>query len=217
MQINVFLADDHPVVRNGLMLILQAEPDIKVVGQAADGHEAVKRVGKAAPDVVIMDIAMPGLNGIEATKKIRTACPAVRVLILSMHATAEHIYQALQAGAQGYLLKESAGEEVIKAVRALCKGKRYLSEKISETVVNDYLQQRTLEKKKSPLASLSEREREILQLAAEGKTSAEIGHILFISPKTVETYRSRLMQKLGISDHAALIKFAIQYGVTTVE
>ena len=134
-----------------------------------------------------------------------------------MHATAEHIYQALQAGAQGYLLKESAGEEVIKAVRALCKGKRYLSEKISETVVNDYLQQRTLEKKKSPLASLSEREREILQLAAEGKTSAEIGRILFLSPKTVETYRSRMMQKLGIRDHAALIKFAIQYGVTTVE
>ena len=217
MQISVFLADDHPVVRNGLMLILQAEPEIKVVGQAADGHEAVKRVGKAAPDVVIMDIAMPGLNGIEATKKIRTACPAVRVLILSMHATAEHIYQALQAGAQGYLLKESAGEEVIKAVRALCKGKRYLSEKISETVVNDYLQQRTLEKKKSPLASLSEREREILQLAAEGKPSAEIGRILFISPKTVETYRSRLMQKLGIADHSALIKFAIQYGVVTVD
>jgi DNA-binding NarL/FixJ family response regulator len=134
-----------------------------------------------------------------------------------MHATEEHIYQALQAGAQGYLLKESAGEEVIKAVRALCKGKRYLSEKISETVVNDYLQQRTLEKRKSPLASLSEREREILQLAAEGKSSAEIGRILFISPKTVETYRSRLMQKLGIRDHAALIKFAIQYGVTTVE
>ena len=217
MQINVFLADDHPVVRNGLMLILQAEPDIKVVGQAADGHEAVKRVGKAAPDVVIMDIAMPGLNGVEATKKIGATCPTARVLILSMHATAEHIYQALQAGAQGYLLKESAGEEVLKAVRALCKGKRYLSEKISETVVNDYLQQRTLEKKKSPLESLSEREREILQLAAEGKTSAEIGRILFISQKTVETYRSRLMHKLGIADHSALIKFAIQYGLTTVE
>jgi len=204
-------------VRNGLRLILQAEADIKVVGEAADGHEAVRKAGKAKPDVVVMDIAMPGLNGIEATKKIRKVCSAARVLILSMHATAEHIYQALQAGAQGYLLKESAGEEVIKAVRALCKGKRYLSEKISETVVNDYLQQRTLEKKKSPLASLSEREREILQLAAEGKTSAEIGHILFISPKTVETYRCRLMQKLGITDHAALIKFAIQYGVTTVD
>jgi DNA-binding NarL/FixJ family response regulator len=217
MQISVFLADDHPMVRNGLQLVLRAEPDIKVVGEAADGHEAVRRVEKVKPDVVVMDIAMPGLNGIEATKKIRKACSAVRVLILSMHDTAEHIYQALQAGAQGYLLKESAGEEVIKAVRALCKGKRYLSEKISETVVNDYLQQRTLEKKKSPLASLSEREREILQLAAEGKTSAEIGRVLFLSPKTVETYRSRMMQKLGIRDHAALIKFAIQYGVTTVE
>jgi DNA-binding NarL/FixJ family response regulator len=217
MQISVFLADDHPMVRNGLQLVLRAEPDIKVVGEAADGHEAVRRVEKVKPDVVVMDIAMPGLNGIEATKKIRKACSAVRVLILSMHDTAEHIYQALQAGAQGYLLKESAGEEVIKAVRALCKGKRYLSEKISETVVNDYLQQRTLEKKKSPLASLSEREREILQLAAEGKSSAEIGRVLFLSPKTVETYRSRMMQKLGIRDHAALIKFAIQYGVTTVE
>jgi len=217
MPISVFLADDHPVVRNGLQLILQAEADINVVGEAADGHEAVRRVEKAKPDVVVMDIAMPGLNGIEATKKIRVACPEARVLILSMHATAEHIYQALQAGAQGYLLKESAGEEVIKAVRALCKGKRYLSEKISETMVNDYLQQRALDKKKSPLESLSEREREILQLAAEGKSSAEIGRVLFLSPKTVETYRSRMMQKLGIRDHAALIKFAIQYGVTTVE
>ena len=217
MPISVFLADDHPVVRNGLQLILQAEADIKVVGEAADGHEAIRRVEKTKPDVIVMDIAMPGLNGIEATKKICAACPGARVLILSMHATAEHIYQALQAGAQGYLLKESAGNEVIKAVRALCRGKRYLSEKISETVVNDYLQQRELEKKKSPLESLSDREREILQLAAEGKTSAEIGHILFISPKTVETYRSRMMQKLGITDHAALIKFAIQYGLTTVD
>jgi DNA-binding NarL/FixJ family response regulator len=217
MPISVFLADDHPVVRNGLQLILQAEADIKVVGEAADGHDAVRRVEKTRPDVVIMDIAMPGLNGIEATKKICAACSAARVLILSMHATAEHIYQALQAGAQGYLLKESAGDEVIQAVRALCKGKRYLSEKISETMVNDYLQKRTLEKKKSPLESLSEREREILQLAAEGKTSAEIARILFISPKTVETYRSRLMQKLGLSDHSALVKFAIQYGITTLE
>jgi DNA-binding NarL/FixJ family response regulator len=217
MPINVFLADDNPVVRNGLQLILQAEADIKVVGEAADGHEAVRRVEKTKPDVIVMDIAMPGLNGIEATKKICAACPGARVLILSMHATAEHIYQALQAGAQGYLLKESAGIEVINAGRALCRGKRYLSEKISETMVNDYLQQRALEKKKSPLESLSDREREILQLAAEGKTSAEIGHILFISPKTVETYRSRMMQKLGITDHAALIKFAIQYGLTTVD
>jgi DNA-binding NarL/FixJ family response regulator len=217
MPISVFLADDHPVVRNGLQLILQAEADIKVVGEAADGREAVRLAGKAAPDVVIMDIAMPGLNGIEATKKICAACPAARVLILSVHATAEHIYQALQAGAQGYLLKESAGEEVIKAVRALRKGQRYLSEKISEAVLNDYLQQRPREKKKSPLESLSEREREILQLTAEGKTSVDIARILFISPKTVETYRSRVMQKLGLSDHSALIKFAIQYGVTTVE
>ncbi len=217
MSITVFLADDHTVMRNGLQLILQAEPDIKVAGEASDGHEAVRSVMKLCPDIVIMDIAMPGLNGIEATKKITTECPSIKVLILSIHSTAEHIFRALQAGAQGYLMKESAGSEVIKAVHALHTGRRYLSEKISETVINDYLKQRDLEKAKSPLESLSEREREILQLTAEGKTSAEIAHILFISPKTVETYRSRLMHKLEIEDLPSLVKFAIQYGLTSLE
>jgi DNA-binding NarL/FixJ family response regulator len=216
MNISVFLADDHAVVRNGLQLILQAETDISVVGEASDGHEAVRAVTKVCPDIVIMDIAMPGLNGIEATRKIHATCPSVKVLVLSIHASAEHIFRALQAGAQGYLLKESAGSEVIKAVRTIHVGRRYLSEKISETVINDYLQ-RDLEKAKSPLESLSEREREILQLTAEGKTSAEIAHILFISPKTVETYRSRLMHKLGIEDLPSLTKFAIQYGLTSLE
>ncbi len=217
MNITVFLADDHAIVRNGLQLILQAETDITVVGEASDGHEAVRAVTKVCPDIVIMDIAMPGLNGIEATRKIHATCPSVKVLILSIHATAEHIFRSLQAGAQGYLLKESAGSEVIRAVRTLHIGRRYLSEKISETVINDYLRQRDLETAKSPLESLSEREREILQLTAEGKTSAEMAHILFISPKTVETYRSRMMHKLGIEDLSSLIKFAIQYGLTSLE
>jgi DNA-binding NarL/FixJ family response regulator len=217
MSITVFLADDHTVMRNGLQLILQSESDIKVVGEASDGQAAVRGVAKVSPDVVVMDIAMPGLNGIEATKQIAEECPAVRVLILSVHSSAEHIFRALQAGAFGYILKESAGSEVIKAVRRVHLGHRYLSEKISENMIDDYLRQRTLEKVKSPLESLSQREREILQLTAEGKTSTQIGQVLFISPKTAETYRSRLMHKLGVGDLSSLIKFAIQCGVISLE
>lgn len=217
MSITVFLADDHVVMRNGLQLILQSESDIKIVGEASDGEAAVRGIKKACPNVAIMDIAMPGLNGIEATKKISKECPSTRILILSVYSTAEHIFRALQAGALGYLLKESAGSEVIKAVRTVHRGHRYLSEKISETMITDYLLKRSLEKTKSPIESLSQREREILQLTAEGKTSAEIGHVLFLSPKTIETYRSRVMQKLGVSDLSSLIKFAIQYGLTSLE
>lgn len=217
MSITVFLADDHTVMRNGLQLILQSEADIKVVGEASDGEAAVNGVLKTRPDVVIMDIAMPGLNGIEAAKKISEVCPSTRIVILSVHSTKEHIFRSLQAGACGYILKESAGSEVIKAVRTVYLGRRYLSEKISETVIHDYATQRSLEKTKSPFESLSQREREIFQLTAEGKTSAEIGHVLFLSPKTIETYRSRVMRKLGVGDLPSLTKLAIQYGLISLE
>jgi DNA-binding NarL/FixJ family response regulator len=216
-EFTVFLADDHTVVRDGLRVLLEAEHDIRVIGDAANGHEAVRGVARLCPDVVVMDIAMPELNGVEATREIAQICPSAQVIVLSMHSTTEHIFQALQAGARGYLLKESAGIEVVNAVRAVHAGRRYLSQKISDRLVDDYVRQRQAAEAKSPLALLSPRERGVLQLVVEGKSSAEIARILSLAPKTVETYRSRLMLKLGISDLPGLVKFAIQQGLTTLE
>jgi DNA-binding NarL/FixJ family response regulator len=167
--------------------------------------------------VAIVDIAMGELNGIEATRQICQISASTRVIILSMHSTTEHIFQALQAGARGYLLKESAGIEVVNAVRAVHAGRRYLSQKISDTVIDDYVSQREFAEARGPLAHLSSREREVLQLVVEGRSSAEVAEILSLSPKTVETYRSRLMRKLGIGDLPALVKFAIQHGLTPLE
>jgi DNA-binding NarL/FixJ family response regulator len=217
MSITVFLADDHAVVRDGLRVLLEAQPDIRVIGDAADGRETVRRVTRLCPDVVVLDIAMPELNGIEAAREITQACPSTQVIILSMHSTTEHIFRALQAGAHGYLLKESAGIEVVNAVRAVHAGHRYLSPKISDSLIDDYVHQRQAAEAQSPLARLSPREREVLQLVVEGKSSAEIASILSLSLKTVETYRSRLMQKLDISDLPSLVKFAIQHGLTPLE
>ena len=214
MPIRVLLADDHAVVRDGLRYLLEAQGDIAVVGGAANGRLAVQQAQQLAPDIVVMDIAMPELNGIDATRQVREVSPTTQIIILSMHSTAEHIRHALQAGAQGYLLKESAGTEVVDAVRAVHAGRRYLSQKIAETVINDYVLQRAADQVEDPLARLSAREREILQLIAEGKTSAQIAQALHLSPKSVETYRSRLMRKLGIGDVAGLVRFAIQHGLT---
>lgn len=216
MSIAVFIADDHTVVRDGLRLLIETQRDMKVVSEASNGREAARQVLRTSPDVVIMDLAMPELNGVEATRQIRENCPATKVIILSMHSSSEHIFQALKAGAHGYLLKESAGMEVINAIRVVHSGKRYLSEKIGDQMIDEYILNREIVETGSPLSKLSTREREILQLVVEGKSSADIGRTLFISPKTVETYRSRLMQKLGISDLAGLIKFAIQHGITTL-
>lgn len=217
MSISVFLADDHAVVRDGLRALLEAQPDVRVIGDAANGRETVRKVAQLCPDVVILDIAMPELNGIEAAREISEVCPDTQLIILSMHATTEHIFRALQAGVRGYLLKESAGIEVVNAVRAVHTGQRYLSQKISDRMVDDYIHQRQSAQAESPLARLSPRERGVLQLVAEGKSSAQIADTLSLSPKTVETYRSRLMHKLGISDLPGLVRFAIQHGLTPLE
>jgi DNA-binding NarL/FixJ family response regulator len=216
MSIAVFIADDHTVVRDGLRLLIETQNDMKVVNEAPNGREAARQVLRTKPDVVIMDLAMPELNGVEATRQIRENCPATKVIILSMHSSSEHIFQALKAGAHGYLLKESAGAEVISAIRLVHSGKRYLSEKIGDQMIDEYIHNREIVETGSPLSKLSTREREILQLVVEGKSSDDIGRTLFISPKTVETYRSRLMQKLGISDLPGLTKFAIQHGITSL-
>ena len=215
--IRVLIADDHAVVRDGLCYLLEAQPDLSVVGDAANGREAVARTIQLKPDVVLMDISMPELNGIDATAQIIQAVPETSVIILSMQGTRGQIFRALQAGAQGYVLKDSAGRVVVEAVRAVHGGSRYFSDDIMSTLVTDYMQQRQDEPAKSPLERLSEREREILIFVVEGKSSVEIGEIFSLSPKTVETYRSRLMQKLGLKDLPSLVKFAVQHGLTSLD
>lgn len=214
--IRIVLVDDHAVVRDGLRYLLEAQPDMIVVGDAGDGREAVTLVSKVKPDFVIMDISMRGLNGIEATAQIKEQMPDVHVVILSMQGSVEHVYRALQAGAHGYLLKESAGKTLVEAVRSVYSGGRYLSAGIADSLVDDYLRQRAMSADANPLDRLSRREREVLQLVVEGRSSAEIAEILSLSPKTVDTYRSRLMQKLEISDVPTLVKFAIQHEITSL-
>ncbi|MGA3086490.1 MAG: response regulator transcription factor [Thermodesulfobacteriota bacterium] len=216
-KIRILLADDHQILREGLRYILDTQADMKVIGEASDGRQAVKEAKRVNPDVLIIDIAMPELNGIEAARQILALYPSIKIIILSMHYSTEHIYQALQAGAMGFLIKDAAGKELMQAVRAVYGGHRYLSERVDEILIEDYVMQRRKIQPQSPLESLSPREREILQLVVEGKTSPAIAEILFISPKTVETYRSRLMHKLGLKDTAGLVKFAIAQGLTGVD
>ncbi len=216
MSITVLLADDHGVVREGLKMLLETEPDIKVVGSADNGRDAVSLIGELKPDIAIIDIAMPGLNGIEVTAQVREKSTATKCIILSMHSTSEHIFRSFKAGARGYLLKESVGSEVIDAVRSVYSGHRYVCQKISDVMIDsNILEQEGQPGKKSPLERLSVREREILQLVAEGKSSAAIAAILLISQKTVETYRSRLMKKLGVHDIPSLVRFAIKHGIVS--
>jgi DNA-binding NarL/FixJ family response regulator len=214
MTISVFLVDDHRVLRDGLRILLESQDDIKVVGEAEDGKKAIAGITSLKPNVAVMDITMPELNGIEAAQVIHETFPETGIVILSIHSDLEHIFRALQAGAQGYLLKESAGSEVISAVRAVYLGRRYLSPSIRDTVTEAYLQNQRLQ---SPLQLLSMREREVLQLTAEGYSSAAIAERLELSPKTIDTYRSRLMGKLGVHDLPELVRFAIKHGITPID
>ena len=195
-------------------MMLESKGDLEVVAEAEDGLQAIQKAMEFKPDVILMDISMKNMNGIEATRRIKEDYPEIKVVILSIQSSSEDIYRALQAGATGYLLKESAGSEVIEAVRAVFNGRRYLSRKVDDILIDSYIFEREQSNSKRPLELLSSREREVLQLVAEGKSSSEIAKMLFLSVKTVETYRSRLMQKLGIKDLTELIKFAIQHRIT---
>lgn len=217
MSIAVFLADDHRMVREGFRLLLETQPDIKVVGEAGNGREAVRLVAKLVPDIVLIDIEMPELNGIEATRQMSETCPSARVIILSMYSTAQHISRAFKAGARGYILKESAGDDMIKAVRTVHNGNIFLCNEISETIVGNYVKGHRAGETDDPLGCLTTREREIMQLLVEGKSNVRIAELLFLSPKTIETYRSHLMQKLGINDLPGLVKFAIQHGLISLK
>jgi DNA-binding NarL/FixJ family response regulator len=212
MTIRLLLADDHGMMRDGLKALLSAAPDIDVVGEVGNGRDAVRSAERLKPDVIVMDIAMPELNGIEATRMLRSRCPGTRVVILSMHSTSEHVFRAFAAGASGFLLKEAVGAEVNEAVRAVHAGRRYLSSGIAALMAGE-----RLDGVDGPLERLSARERQVLQLVVEGYSSAEIALRVSLSPKSVETYRSRLMKKLGVHDVASLVKFALQHGITSLD
>ena len=214
MTIRILIADDHAVVAEGLRHLLSAQVDMEVVALAENGREAVRIAFEATPDVVLMDHAMPLLNGTEAARLIRERGGQTQVIMLSMYSDAVHVYRALQAGASGYIIKKSVAKEVVDAIQAVSRGNRYLSKELAEIVIDHVVHRAT---PNDPLDRLSSRERQVLQLLAEGHSVAEIAGTLSLSPKTVETYRARMMEKLGIFELAGLVRFAIQQGVTSLE
>lgn len=216
-KIKLLLADDHPVVRHGLKLILETQPDFTIVGEAENGRQALAQLRQQCPDIVMMDISMPDLNGIEATRYIRDACPNTGIIILSMHSATNLVSRALQAGAKGYILKGAPNDDIILAVRTVYNNRYYVTEKILEQFSSKDMERLKTLDDYDPLDTLSSREREVLQLVVEGQSSAEIAETLYLSIKTVETYRHRLMRKLNISDIPTLVKFAIRHGVTPLE
>lgn len=215
MSIRIILADDHEILRHGLSKSFEQESDIKVIGQASDGHSAVDLVRELLPDAVIMDIGMPDLNGVEATRKITKSYPQVKVIGLSMHSSDKYVREMFKAGASGYLLKNCPFEELAEAVRTVAGGKTYVSPAIGDMIVKEYASKP--DKEKSVFSVLSQREREVLQLLAEGKTTKQIAKRLHISPKTVEAHRLRIMERLDIDNVAQLTKYAIQEGLTEAE
>ncbi len=214
MSITVLLADDHRILREGLRSLLEHPPDIRVVGEAGDGRTAVRLAKELSPDVVIMDIGMSGLNGVEATRQIRAALPQTRVLALSMHSDRRYVRSMLKAGATGYLLKDSAAEELVQALRTLVSGRAYLSPGITGVVIDEYLQAGDTPQAADPLSA---REHEVLQLLAEGRSTSQIASSLHVSVKTVETHRRRIMDKLDLHSLADLTRYAIREGITPLE
>jgi DNA-binding NarL/FixJ family response regulator len=222
-KIRILLADDHTLVRGGLRALLESIPNVQVVSEAEDGREALRNVGIHRPDIVLMDIAMKGMNGLEATARMTKEFPTIKVIILSMHTSEEYVLQALRAGASGYLLKDAGIAELDLAIKAVARGETYLSPPVSKHVISDYIRRTGGEAKDdqveflSPLERLTPRQREILQLIAEGHTTQDIAHVLNISIKTVETHRMQLMERLDIHDVTGLVRFAVKVGLITLD
>jgi DNA-binding NarL/FixJ family response regulator len=214
--IRVILADDHQMVREGLRLILAKAEHIKVVGEAVNGLSTIELVNEMLPDIVIMDIGMPDLNGVEATRQIKAAQPAVQVIALSAYSDRRYVLRMLEAGAAGYVQKSAAGEELIRAIETVSGGRRFLSQEIASTVVDSYVN-RVFPGELSPLSQLGGREREVLQLLAEGGTSKQIAISLHISSRTVETHRRNIMKKLDLHNIAELTKYAIREGLVRLD
>jgi len=216
-RIRILLADDHAILREGIRALLEDQPDMAVVGEAADGRQAVELARKLEPDIVVMDIGMPLLNGLEATRQIKRDRPQVAVLVLTMHDNEEYVSQLLTAGASGYVLKRAASSELVTAIRAMAAGQNYLSPAVTKVLIEGYISRKPAGPAiLDPFDTLTAREREVLQLVAEGHTNSEIARLLSISLKTVKAHRSNLMQKLGLHDRGELIKLAIQRGIIEV-
>lgn len=215
MDIKLFLADDHHIVRAGLRSLLEKEPDMQVVGEADNGRELLEKLQELSPDVVVMDVAMPDMNGMEATRNIHTTLRGIKVLALSMHSDKRFVLRMLEAGASGYLLKDCAFEELINAIRTVVANQTYLSPSIAETLARHYV---LIAAKNSSISSaLTPRERQVLQLLAEGKRSKEISFLLSVSSATVDTHRNAIMHKLNLHSIAELTKFAVREGLTSLE
>jgi DNA-binding NarL/FixJ family response regulator len=213
MTIRVLIVDDHAVVAEGLRALIGAQPCMEVVGLASNGRDAIAQTIASQPDVVVMDYAMNELNGIEATAIIKKKFAQIRIVMLSMHSTGVHVHRALQAGVDGYVMKQSVGRELMDAIHAVNAGRRFLSKPLTDEMLNRLIS----DAPEDPLSRLSARERQVLQMTAEGSSVAHIAVKLSLSPKTVETYRERMRAKLQISDFANLIKFAIQHGVISLD
>ncbi len=216
MSVKILLVDDQKILRQGLRALLEKQTGLTVAGEASDGREAVKLAGELKPDVVVMDVAMPGLNGIEATKQIVAEDPKARIVALSMHADKQFVSRMFEAGASGYLLKDCAVDELSEAIRTVLKGNSYLGKKISDVVLDDYVM-RIREPHVVEVRELTPREREVLQLISEGQTTKEIAFNLDISVKTVETHRRNMMEKLNMDSVAELTKYAIRQGITSLD
>ena len=216
MSIKVLLADDHKILREGLISLLKKQHDIELIGEAEDGREAVRKTLELKPDIVIMDIGMPELNGIEATRQIKAALPDVKVIALSIHSDKRFVAGMLKAGALGYLLKDSAFNELVKAINTVNDNKTYIGSGITDIIIEDYLHQLNKDTFTSD-SPLSERENEVLRLLAEGKNTKEIASLLNVSPKTIETHRQHIKEKLNIYNLVDLVKYAIQTGLISLE
>jgi len=217
MSIRLLLADDHRIMREGLKALVEKEPDMDVIGEAETGKATVELAGKLSPHLVVMDIAMPDLNGIEATRRIVKATPNVRVVALSAHADQHFIREMLAAGAAAYVLKDTAYEELVRAIREVMRGKKYLSPDIARGVLDSYVKLSRPLSENPAFVVLTDREREVLQMIAEGKSTKEIAGELAVSVKTVETHRRNIMEKLDLHSIAELTKYAIREGVTSVD
>jgi DNA-binding NarL/FixJ family response regulator len=215
--IRVLIAEDHTIVRKGLRALLDESSNIEVIAEAADGHEAVEKAGDLRPDVVVMDISMPLLGGLEATRRIKERFPIIKVVILTMHSDEEYIFQSLRSGAEAYLVKETAPAELVSAIEAAYQGKSFLSPTNSKKVIEQYLRDAQSGREPNSYDRLTKREREVLQLIAEGHSSREIGAILYISEKTVRAHRKNLTEKLNLYSAAELTLYALRKGVITLD
>ncbi len=216
MSIRIIIADDHKIVREGLRALLEKQPDMQVLGEAENGRDTVAMVKELLPDIVLMDVSMSDMNGIEATRRITGEYPQVKVLALSMHSDRRFVMEMLKAGASGYLLKDNAFEELARAIRSVASNHTYLCPTIADLIIKDYMNLAAKEEG-SVFSALTVREREVLQLIAEGKSTKEIASVLRVSTKTVETHRLQLMERLGIRSIAELTKYALREGLTSLE